>query len=79
MSALQIEAIQLLNGLSDDDLAFVINMIMKRRASQHTGQTEGKPRTGYKPGMFKGREWCAPDYDLDEDNEEIAALFEGMA
>ena len=30
----------------------------------------------YKLGIFKGKEWCSLDYDIDEDNEEIAEMFE---
>ena len=78
MSALQRQAISLLDGLSDENLEFIISMITKFMKPEETVQKEPVTGTKIKLGMFKGKEWCAPGYDLDEDNEEIARLFEGM-
>ena len=78
MSTLQKQAIGLLDGLSDDNLEFLINLITKFMIPESTEKIEMKSGSKYKIGIFKGKKWCAPDYDLDEDNEEIEKLFEGL-
>ena len=79
MSALQKQAIGLLSELSDDELEFIIQMITKFMSPAAAADKETAEGHKYKLGMFQGLEWCSPDYDLDEDNGEIAKLFEGIA
>ena len=76
MSALQKQVIQSLDGLSEDSLAFILDMIqrfVKPAESQLMGTaTRGQ---GRKLGILKGETLIADGYDLDECNDEIAEMF----
>lgn len=76
MSALQLEVSKSLEGLSEENLSFLLEMINKYM----------KPKTllndditvvssDRRIGVLKDKRIFAPGYDFDEDNEEIAKLF----
>lgn len=76
MSALQNQVVQSLDGLSDDSLEFILNMIqrfVKPAEGRFTETvTHGK---GRKSGILKGETLIADGYDLDGCNDEIAEMF----
>jgi hypothetical protein len=81
MSTLQNQITQSLEGLSDDSLRFILDMIQRlvrpsesRSVSINYGvATRGKKR---RLGSMKGQKFIADGYDIDECNDEIARLFE---
>ena len=81
MSTLQRQVIQSLEGLSDDNLSFLLDMIQRfvlpsesRSVSINYGAaTQGKKR---RLGSMKGQKFIADGHDIDECNDEIARLFE---
>ncbi len=80
MSTLQNQITQSLEGLSDDSLRFILDMIQRfvqpsesRRVSINYGvATQGKKR---RLGSMKGQKFIADGHDIDECNDEIARLF----
>lgn len=76
LSALQNQVVQSLDGLSDDSLEFILDMIqrfVKPAENQLTGTIIQKK--GRKLGVLKGQTLIADGYDLDECNDEIAEMF----
>ena len=81
MSTLQNQITQSLEGLSDDSLRFILDMIQRfvqpsesRSVSINYGiATQGKKR---RLGSMKGQKFIADGHDIDECNDEIARLFE---
>lgn len=76
MSALQNQVVQSLDGLSDDSLEFLLDMIqrfVKPAEKQSAGTIMQKK--GRKLGILKGQTLIADGYDLDECNDEIAEMF----
>lgn len=76
MSALQNQVVQSLDGLSDDSLEFILDMI-QRFVKPAENQSAGTviPKKGRKLGILKGQTLIADGYDLDECNDEIAEMF----
>lgn len=76
MSTLQKQIVQSIEGLSDDSLKFILDMIqrfVKPAENQFTeSAVQGKKR---KLGILKGKKLIADGYDLDECNDEIAKMF----
>lgn len=80
MSTLQKQITQSLEGLSDDSLRFILEMIQrfvmpaetKSMDMGHNSDTRERPR---RPGSMKGRKFIADGHDIDECNDEIARLF----
>lgn len=76
MSTLQNQVIQSIEGLSDDSLQFILDMIqrfVKPAESQSMKSTsQWKKR---KSGILKGKKLIADGYDLDACNDEIAEIF----
>ena len=80
MSTLRNQIIQSLEGLSDDSLCFILDMIQRfvqpsesRRVSINYGvATQGKKR---RLGSMKGQKFIADGHDIDECNDEVARLF----
>ncbi len=80
MSMLQMQIAQSLEGLSDDSLRFILDMIQrfvvpadsKNVGVNHTEAIQGKKR---KLGSLKGQKLIADGYDIDECNDEIAKMF----
>ena len=76
MSALQKQVVQSLDGLSDDSLEFILDMIQRfvKPAENQLMETEAQKK-GRKLGILKGKTLIADGYDLDECNDEIAEMF----
>lgn len=80
MSTLQTQVIQSLNGLSDDNLSFLLDMIqrfMKPAQAMENDTNAQRMRGNVKRriGSLEGQDLIAADYDIDECNEEIAEMF----
>lgn len=73
MSSLKEQVIQKVGVMSDADLAFFVEIL--DRLSYKSSET---PRTACKIGICRNQKLVADGYDIDEDNEEIAMLFEGV-
>ncbi len=77
MSALQTRVMESLNGLSDENLSFLLVLIDKYMKPQKMSVALSQGSSGgIKIGMFKGEKFIADGYDFDQDNDEIAKLFE---
>lgn len=80
MSSLQNQIAQSLEGLSDDSLSFILDMIqrfvMPAESSNSSGKQDISLRKGKrKLGSMKGQKFIADGHDIDECNDEIAKLF----
>lgn len=79
MSTLQIEFMETIEGLSDDRMQILLEVVRqvvlpldhKEKAAMPSGQ-QGKMR---KMGSLKGQKLILEGYDIDESNEEIARMF----
>ena len=72
--------IQSLNGLSDDNLSFLLDMIqrfMKPAQAMENDTNAQRMRGNVKRriGSLEGQDLIAADYDIDECNGEIAEMF----
>ena len=80
MSNLQNQITQSLDGLSDDSLNFILDMIQrfvlpaesKRISINYDAATQGRKR---RLGSMKGQKFILEGHDIDECNGEIAKLF----
>ena len=80
MSTLQSQVIQSLNGLSEDNLQFVLDMIQRFMKPKEIGEEnlsgmammESRTR---RIGSLEGQDLIAADYDIDDCNDEIAEMF----
>ena len=80
MSTLQREVIQSLDGLSDDNLKFLLDMIQRFMKPGEAGEkTLNSVATGRNSicriGSLEGQDLIDADYDIDECNDEIAEMF----
>ena len=76
MSALQLEVSKSLEGLSEENLKFLLDMINKyMKPESHLKDDITVVSSNRRIGVLKGKRIFAPGYDFDEDNEEIAKLF----
>lgn len=80
MSTLQTQVIQSLNGLSDDNLSFLLDMIQRfmKPAQDMKNDTNAQRTRGNvkrRIGSLEGQDLIAADYDIDECNGEIAEMF----
>ena len=80
MSTLQKQIAQSLNGLSDDSLRFILDMIQRYvMPAESTGVSIDYDRTVSEKkrriGSMKGQKFIADGHDIDECNDEIARLF----
>ncbi len=79
MSTLQNQITQSLDGLSDDSLRFILDMIQRfvlpadSKGINYDSAVQGRKR---RLGSMKGQKFIADGHDIDECNEEIARLFE---
>ena len=73
--SLQSQVIESLDGLSDDNLTFILEMVNKFMKPKAIASKENG---GIKIGMFKGEKYVADDYDFDESNDEMARIFGAM-
>lgn len=76
MSTLQNQVVQSIEGLSDDSLEFILDMIQRfvKPAENQLMETTAQ-RKKRKLGILKGKKLIADGYDLDECNNEIAEMF----
>lgn len=76
MSTLQNQVVQSIEGLSDDSLEFILDMIQRfvKPAEKQLMETTAQ-RKKRKLGILKGKKLIADGYDLDECNNEIAEMF----
>ncbi len=76
LSALQNQVVQSLDGLSDDSLEFILDMIQRfvKPAENQLVETTARKKER-KLGILKGQTLIADGYDLDECNGEIAEMF----
>lgn len=80
MSTLQRQVIQSLNGLSDDNLKFLLDMIQRfmkpAEAEEKTLNRVTTDRSSIRRiGSLEGQNLIDEDYDIDECNDEIAEMF----
>ena len=80
MSTLQREVIQSLNGLSDDNLKFLLDMIQRFMKPAEAGEkilnSAATDRNSIRRiGSLEGQNLIDADYDIDECNDEIAEMF----
>jgi len=76
MSTLQSQVIQSLDGLSDENLSFILDMIqrfMKPAEASEKAAADGKKMR--RIGSLEGQDLVDADYDIDECNGEIAEMF----
>lgn len=76
LSVLQNQVVQSLDGLSDDSLKFILDMIQcfVKPAENQLMETATQKK-GRKLGILKGQTLIVDGYDLDECNGEIAEMF----
>lgn len=80
MSILQNQVIQSLDGLSDDNLQFLLDMIQRfMKPDKIEDKNNGKSaivNNGIRRiGSLEGQDLIDADYDIDECNGEIAEMF----
>ena len=75
MSTLQIQVSQSLEGLSEENLKFLLYMINRFMKPEEASANKQKNKICRPLGMYKDEQFCADGYDIDEDNEEIARMF----
>ncbi|MCM1326303.1 MAG: hypothetical protein NC094_04330 [Bacteroidales bacterium] len=78
MSTLQNQITQSLDGLSDDSLNFILDMIQRfvmPAESKSIGCGIDKQKKKRRLGSMKGQKFVADGHDIDECNDEIARLF----
>lgn len=78
MSALEKQILQSLNGLSDDSLRFILDMIqrfvMPAEAKTIQQGTSAQPDVR-RLGSMKGQKFIADGHEIDEYDDEIARMF----
>ena len=80
MSTLQNQITQSLEGLSDDSLRFILDMIQRfvmpaESKSMSIDYDVAKQEKKRRLGSMKGQKFIADGHDIDECNDEIARLF----
>ena len=75
MVTLQEQVVQRVNSLSEDNLQFLLDM-MNRFMKSDFSEKEIK-MNAKRIGIAKGKDLYDHDYDFDEMNHEIAAMFGG--
>lgn len=84
MSTLQRQVIQSLNGLSDDNLKFLLDMIQRFMKPVEAGEKSLNRTTEDRSSMrrigsLEGQNLIDEGYDIDECNSEVAELFGVMS
>lgn len=80
MSILQKHVIQSLDGLSDDNLQFLLDMILRfikpdKIEEDHNDKLVIIKDNIHRIGSLEGQDLIDADYDIDECNDEIAEMF----
>jgi len=79
MSILQKQITQSLDGLSEEDLSFLLEMIQRFMIPAQSKTMDINDDAGQKKirrlGSMKGQKFIADGHDIDECNAEIAEMF----
>ena len=80
MSILQKQVIQSLDGLSDENLQFLLDMILRfmkpdKIEEDHNDKLVIIKDNIHRIGSLEGQDLIDADYDIDECNGEIAEMF----
>ena len=76
MSTLQTQVTKSLEGLSDENLKFLLELINRFMKPATDVDAQVQENKSSRPlGMYKHEQFCADGYDIDEDNDEIARMF----
>lgn len=80
MSILQKQVIQSLDGLSDENLQFLLDMILRfmkpdKIEEEHNDKLVIIKDNIHRIGSLEGQDLIDADYDIDECNDEIAKMF----
>lgn len=80
MSILQKQVIQSLDGLSDENLQFLLDMILRfmkpdKIEEEHNDKLVIIKDNIHRIGSLEGQDLIDADYDIDECNDEIAEMF----
>lgn len=80
MSILQKQVIQSLNGLSEDNLQFLLDLIQRFMKPTKIEEKNNDKSAIFKDGIrrigsLEGQDLIDADYDIDECNGEIAEMF----
>jgi len=82
MSALENQILQSLNGLSDDSLHFILDMIQRYVIPAEAGaapQSASVQLGSRRLGSMKGQKFIADGHDIDDYDDEIARMFGAVA
>lgn len=80
MSTLQLQVTKSLEGLSDDNLKFLLDFINRFMKPAAVNTDDMRMSNSFRPiGMFKNEKFYVDGYDIDEDNDEIARMFGGIS
>lgn len=79
MSVLQSQVIQSLDGLSEDNLQFLLDVIQRfmktDKIEENRRNTLERADNIRRIGSLEGQDLIDADYDIDECNDEIAEMF----
>lgn len=79
MSTLQMEFMETIEGLSDDTMRILLEVVKQVVIPlEHKGDAENSSEGMRKPrkmGSLKGQRLISDGYDIDESNAEIAKMF----
>ena len=80
MSILQRQVIQSLDGLSEDNLSFLLEIILRfmkpsENEEEHVDELAMNKKIVRRIGSLEGQDLIDVDYDIDECNDEIAEMF----
>ncbi|MCM1468240.1 MAG: hypothetical protein NC086_08840 [Alistipes sp.] len=79
MSVLQSQIIQSLDGLSEDNLQFLLDVIQRfmktDKIEENRRNTLERADNIRRIGSLEGQDLIDADYDIDECNDEIAEMF----
>ena len=73
MSTVQRQVIQSLDGLSEENLCFILDMI--QRFMKPVNADENAQKKARRIGSLEGQDLMDADYDIDACNDEIAKMF----
>lgn len=80
MSILQRQVIQSLDGLSEDNLSFLLEIIQRfmkpsENEEEHVDELAMNKKIVRRIGSLEGQDLIDVDYDIDECNDEIAEMY----
>jgi hypothetical protein len=79
MSTLQAEFMETIEGLSDDTMKILLEVVkqvvLPLEHKENNGNSAGYKSKPRRMGSLKGQRLISEGYDIDESNEEIAKMF----